>query len=51
MINLGKKMNSMSGFLDGGINLVFRLFTDETGTLMDEAITAGAYEEVGGFVG
>lgn len=44
-------MNSMSGFLDGIVNFVFRLLVDETGTAMDDAITIGDYEVVGEYVG
>ena len=40
MINLGKKMNSFSGFLDGVVNLTFRLLVDESGTEMDDAVIA-----------
>ena len=28
------KFNSLSGFADGGLNLVFRIFTDSTTTLV-----------------
>ena len=39
-MNLGKKVNSFSGFFDGVINFVFRYFSDDTSTL-DTAVSTG----------
>ena len=46
MINIGKKVNSMSGFLDGIINFVFRFLSEDT-TVMDAIVTAGVRQDIG----
>ena len=33
MVNVGKKVNSLSGFADGGINSIFRITGDQFATL------------------
>lgn len=46
MINLGKKVNSFSGFLDGMTNFVFRYLSEEP-TVMDALVTAGNVTNIG----
>ena len=50
MQNVGRKATSVSGFMDGGINFVFRYFTDDN-TALNNAITADNYQTIGTEVG
>ena len=46
MINLGKKVNSMSGFLDGFVNFIFRYLTEDP-DVMDAVVATGVHVDVG----
>lgn len=46
LINLGKKVNSFSGFLDGLVNFIFRYLSEDP-DVMDALVTAGNYVDVG----
>ena len=50
MINIGKKLNTPSGFLDGVVNFVFRFFTDDTVTL-NQCITDSNFGCIGSEAG
>ena len=48
MINLGKKINSFSGFFDGAVNFLFRVYADvDNSKAMDNAIASGNYNAIG----
>src|SRR5258708_4044272 len=50
IINIGKKVNSISGLLDGVVNFVFRYLTSDT-SKMDAYVTANNYVEIGKLIG
>ena len=46
MISFGKRVNSMSGFLDGMVNFVFRYLTEDPAA-MDALVDANVDTDVG----
>ena len=45
-MNLGKKLNSYSGFLDGFVNFIFRYLSEDP-AVMDAIVNAGNVTAVG----
>jgi hypothetical protein len=50
-INLGKKLNTIPGFMDGAVNFIFRIVSDFSESTLDTYDAANNYYAIGEYIG